>query len=451
MTERRKTYSMPLKTALLTVGAILLLGALTASALRLNALKKECGELTAAAQNVFTGAYTELTGAVGELGIALEKLLVAESPRMLALSLDEVWRGSGAVTALMGRLPIPHPDALELETLLARTGDYCRVLSASVLSGAKLTDADRAKLDELARFTAGVKAMLEERLASGSWPTSALASADFYNEGGAFSDEGLTLPELVYDGPMSKSASDRAPLGLSGETLSESECLEKARELLPLLIGGEAELESEGRGEGRIPFCGFSGERDGRRFFISVTERGGALLAFEAEGGPEQGEKPDADALEAKAAALLEKLGYPGSEAVSRQYYGGGVLFGFACTTDGGGGSVLLPGDLIRIRLGGDGSVELIDASACLMNHGERELPDGLLTAEEAAAGLSPRLEISGERLALLPLDDLTERLCWEFRGTAGERGYLVYLDAATGEEVRILRLIEDENGVRTL
>ncbi len=53
--------------------------------------------------------------------------------------------------------------------------------------------------------------------------------------------------------------------------------------------------------------------------------------------------------------------------------------------------------------------------------------------------------------LALIPMPDGSEKLCHEFTGSfAGER-YAVYLDAETGDEVRISRLINDENGTSVL
>ena len=44
------------------------------------------------------------------------------------------------------------------------------------------------------------------------------------------------------------------------------------------------------------------------------------------------------------------------------------------------------------------------------------------------------------------------ERLCWEFKCEDGEgKHVIVYADASTGEEVKLLLLLEDENGTLVL
>ena len=60
---------------------------------------------------------------------------------------------------------------------------------------------------------------------------------------------------------------------------------------------------------------------------------------------------------------------------------------------------------------------------------------------------LRPGLEIVQTNLALIPQDDQTEKLCYEYKVRFGGNDYAVYLDAVTGDEVQIFRIIEDESG----
>ena len=55
---------------------------------------------------------------------------------------------------------------------------------------------------------------------------------------------------------------------------------------------------------------------------------------------------------------------------------------------------------------------------------------------------LSGRLEVTGSRLCVVPLEDeQRERLCWSFAGMFAGDEYWVLVDAADGEIVDILRL----------
>ena len=92
-------------------------------------------ELRTANEGYYRRDYRELTDSVGELRGALSKLLVSETPRTIAMTLDDIWRGSGEIASLMGRIPQPHPDSIELNRFLIQVGDYCRRLTQSVLGG----------------------------------------------------------------------------------------------------------------------------------------------------------------------------------------------------------------------------------------------------------------------------------------------------------------------------
>ncbi len=75
------------------------------------------------------------------------------------------------------------------------------------------------------------------------------------------------------------------------------------------------------------------------------------------------------------------------------------------------------------------------------MAHQERTLRDVNLSPEEAEAVLNTELDIRNVRLALIPKDDLTERVCYEFAIRKDGTDFLVYIDALNGEEAEILQL----------
>ena len=73
------------------------------------------------------------------------------------------------------------------------------------------------------------------------------------------------------------------------------------------------------------------------------------------------------------------------------------------------------------------------------------------LTMEEAEKLVNPNLEILSSRMAVIPTEGKRERLCYEFKGTLGEKRFIVYIDANTGEEADILQIIDTGNGSLTI
>lgn len=51
--------------------------------------------------------------------------------------------------------------------------------------------------------------------------------------------------------------------------------------------------------------------------------------------------------------------------------------------------------------------------------HSERKIQENIITKEKAKEKLNKKIEIKSENLAIIPTEFGTERLCWEFKGTA--------------------------------
>ena len=100
----------------------------------------------------------------------------------------------------------------------------------------------------------------------------------------------------------------------------------------------------------------------------------------------------------------------------------------------------------LKVRLG-DGQILGYDGLDWLMSHTNRQLPAPTLSAADARAKLNPRLTVAGTRLALIPTPGLDEVLCHEFHCRLGDEDYLVYINAATGEEEAIFKLIDQGDG----
>ena len=90
-----------------------------------------------------------------------------------------------------------------------------------------------------------------------------------------------------------------------------------------------------------------------------------------------------------------------------------------------------------------------LEARHYLQNHTARGPLLPLLTPEEAQGAVSARLTISGRQLCLIPTQ-AGERLCYEFQGTYGGASYLCYINAETGKQEELLKIVESSAGLET-
>ncbi|HAN44654.1 MAG TPA: hypothetical protein DCP97_04605 [Ruminococcaceae bacterium] len=113
---------------------------------------------------------------------------------------------------------------------------------------------------------------------------------------------------------------------------------------------------------------------------------------------------------------------------------------------------VTLYTDLIKVGVALDnGQIVFYDARGYITNHRKRELEAPKISAEQAAKSVSKNLMITSSKLALIPSMGLNELLTYEFRTKAPDgKNVLVYVNAITGAEEKILILLETETGVLT-
>ena len=98
-----------------------------------------------------------------------------------------------------------------------------------------------------------------------------------------------------------------------------------------------------------------------------------------------------------------------------------------------------------------DGEVVGMEANGYVMNHTIRDIRTPQLSKQDARAKISSNLNIDDVNVALIPKDSKREVLCYEFKGNAGGRNFLIYINAETGKEEDIQILIESPDGILTI
>jgi len=91
------------------------------------------------------------------------------------------------------------------------------------------------------------------------------------------------------------------------------------------------------------------------------------------------------------------------------------------------------------------------DATGYYMNHVMRPLEEPTVTKEQARHMISPQVSVTREQLAVIPTDGGGEKLCWEFMGSFGDELFIVYIDAQTGAEVKIFKVIDTGTGLEAI
>ena len=312
------------------------------------------------------------------------------------------------------------------------------------MRGGVITEEDSANIATLRDSCASLAAEHERKLSAGEIPSGGQDAYFVQSEETQYkdSDDIAKFPTLIYDGPFSESSEKLKPLGVSGPEVEQTEAEQTAERITGL------DMTFSGMNEGQIPAYDFSfADKNGNWAEASLTKQGGMLLYYmssasgNAEGKPgeEEGRKYRDIAL-----AKLKELGYEDMRSTYAQYYGGVAVINFAAVQD----EVILYSDLVKVWVDRENqNVCGIDARNYLFSHRPREITQVAVSREEAQSMLSANLTVQSHALALIPITPETETLCHEFKCTLGEDSYILYVNAANGEEEQIFKIIDSEDG----
>lgn len=402
-------------------------------------------------KNMYTRSFYELVSSMDNVQVQLSKLMVSNSPGGNIQLLSDIARQSENAVQQISALPLAHPALSNTMGLVSLTGDYCRSLREKASDGHPLTSEDIAHLKELYNNCLQVTDELRRMQTTGEVSFTHLNNKTYYElaQGDQISnqfsemDKGTTeYPTLIYDGPFSESILTAQPKGLPQGAIDEAGAKAAAATFLGLPDANSVAITGECKGtiETYLLEATDSGNR---KATIQISKQGGKVLQMIMDTEPVT-PALSADDCVAKAKQWLNSLGFGTMASTFQQQYDGTLVINFAATQD----NAVLYTDLIKVKISmADGRICGFDAAGYWMNHQNRPTLSPIIAEPEARKLLSTQLQVTGAQLALIPTSGGGEQLCWEFRGTFGGDTFYVYIDAVTGEEANIFKIINTETG----
>ena len=415
---------------------------LVAALVKLGENREALAARQAAERTRIENLYHRIDDDLNDVDVSLSKLSAASSPRQSVLLLGDVWRATGSAGAAMGLLPLSHADSCDMSQFVTRCGDYAHALMGRVLQGRALTEEDRKQLGDMRAACAQIRQVAGEAIQSGDYVAADNVDAGCYEQ--SQSEAAISeYPTLIYDGPFSESAENRPPQGEIGERITAQQAAERARRLF-----SDGTVADTVYVPGALPVYELSVQSASRgQVSLSLTEQGGELLSFMGAPTGDKNDPPsdeESEKLKAAALSFLQELGVEDPAAAYAQYYQGAAVLNFAPRQAG----VILYSDLVKVYMDREtGEVMGLDARNYRLNHRQRALPRPKLTEEEAGTYVSGELQVEHTDLALIPLTQQTEVLCYEFKATKDGTFYIVYVNALTGEEEQIFEVINSAEG----
>lgn len=411
----------------------------------------------------FQHAFSELVNSASDMDNALKKSTVVTTPSMAGAVCAEVYGKAQTAQMALGVLPFSAYELERTAGFISTVGDYAFSLSQKAANGESFSPDERESLKQLSDTSAMLTMNLKEiqnRIGSGT-----VSFAEYRHNIKQYDDsEGEFLPEpvaetveaaeeefpempsLIYDGPFSEHLKGIEPRMLKDQ---EEIDVSQGREIVAQFLGiRPMQIFLSGEQEGDIPSIRYGANIGDDTVSVTVSRKGGFVydmlsprMVEESKISPEEAQQLAED--------FLVSHGY---ENMTRSYFmiaDNVMTANFAYVQDG----VTCYSDLVKVGISmDDGTLHSFESKGFITAHYTREIPQPAISEEDAAERVPDDVSVLGTKLALIPNAGMREVICYEFEcENESQERYIIYVNAVTGQQEKILIVLTDESGTLTI
>ncbi|MDQ7092999.1 germination protein YpeB [Desulfosporosinus sp. PR] len=422
------------------------------------------GEYRLASENNNRRALTDFASHLDQLETDMAKGNVANSPNQQVFYLSQVSSKSDGALKDFAQIPAEQAGLSYIGQFLTQSGDFARTLAQKVASGGTISADDEKNLQEIHDRLVPVNEKVQtimtrmdtenlawtdpapslwKRLGLGG-PQIAEASADGSEAASKSVRSGLDqldvslqkLPPFSYTGEFSARVVEK-PLGLPAGQVSRAQAQSTAQSFLNKV--GYTNVKPDFAGESKGDLGGYSWQY--KDAYLEVSRQGGVVTFYQNQ-RPIDPRTLSLDDAAKKAQAALQTLGWK-LAITSNEDFGSYVKFEAVAEQDG----VRLYPDKVRLAIAMDnGQLISLDATPYYAFHHARTFP-AKIAMDQAARKLRPNFKVLESRLAVIAKPGNQEVYAYEFLGRYLDEEYLLYLNAQTGNEEKIQRVIKTPRG----
>lgn len=445
--QRSKTNGLIVLLAI--VSGVLLVGVITFCALFINS-----NNIAVTYGNTIESGYKktfyELLDNVNDIELNLSKTQVSSNKALQQKYLGLVCDNCKYAQNNFGTLPVGVNTVNEGVKFINQMDGYCTSL---IVGDETFTEEQKDTIKELKQITLELKASLNAIVTKLLKGYSILNNSNFNDEGltnfssnfQGLSADSISYPSMIFDGPFSDSLYNKEIKGLTGSEISKDEATEIVRKIFE---GAEnVEINFANETKGNFTTYDFEVKAHDRLYFVQVTKKGGFLLTLSSYGKQSETVVKDVSECEKIAEDFAKKLALNDMESVWSENLQGICFVNLAPVIN----SVTIYPDLIKVKIEmSTGVIIGWEAQNYAYNHTERTDLTPLVGATDARNLIDLMLNINTQKLCVMPLEYGGETLAYEFECEYYGSTYYVFINAKTGKEERVLKVVTTDEGSLT-
>lgn len=398
---------------------------------------------------------------INNVEVDLAKLLVTSTPKMNAVTLADIWKQANLAKESLEAIPVSQNALSNASKYLTQVSDFSYNLMKQSISEEKITDEEYKSIkkiytesQELSKSMQDIYEDLndgrikwDELEKNANHELSNIEIGETLSSIAEISKEFQDYEGLIYDGAFSDHLLTSTPKNLSDKECSK----EEAKEYLKEIFKDEdiKEIIEKEESNGRIELYNFDVifNDSKEKTAVSITKKGCKLYLMVGDKNVKE-EKLSIDEAKQKGLEFLKKLGIDNMQDTYYQKSEKIAVINYAAVQDG----VVLYPDLIKVKVAlDDGRILGVELQGYIFNHYKRDDLKPSISEQTARNTINSDIQIISSDIAVIPTEYNTEILTYEFKGKIDDREFLIYINANTGEEEKVLLIIDSEKGVLTM
>lgn len=413
-------------------------------------------------EDAYNKSLYDMIGYVNNASVELAKLKLISTNNLKQTTLAGIWRYSNLAKENLNILPLEQNNIKNTSKFLTQMSDFSFSLINKLSKGNDISKEEYQNLNVIydnAKKLTDTMQEIYSALNDGriKWNELEYVGNQKLSEENLNAENGLPLNTigkdfesyegLIYDGAFSEHVMQNEAKTLTGDILSMEECRKTIEEVFGDKQIENIEYAEDSNGIVDLYVFNVKFKDDDVIKTISITKKNRKLYQMVSD-KPSNSEKLTIDEVKNIGLEFLKKNGI---EDVVDTYYlkeSNYAIINYA----GKQGDIVLYPDLIKIKISLEtGEVCSYEAKGYIFNHVERIEVIPKISLEEAESIIKDKEYIITRNLAIIPTDFNTEILTYEFKGKIDEREFLVYINAYTGLEEKVLLILDTPGGILTI
>ncbi len=390
-----------------------------------------------------------------QLNSRLSKINVSNDDEFIKEEIVNLYGLNLSINENINNLPINHSAVVDASEFLNKTTNYYYSL---ITSDKKISKKNKEDINEIYEASDKIYKNLDEmnsEIQYGNegydWiKNSNVFLANEYtkidNTFKAVNEEVSEYPTLIFDGPFSDSIVQNKKISLSDKIITK----EEGAEVVSKLINNKAEVTYNSDMNSSIECYVYSYEISDVNYYAYVSKRGGKIISLNSNYDADENANRVIEINQAIdiGKKYLSNMNIDGMEENYYETNGNVITINYVYNDNG----VICYPDLVKVKISlTNKNVVGFEATNYYSNHKQRNFEKDILSENKVLDLVNKDFDVTKVRLALIPTNTEEEKYCYELKGKYNDEIFIIYINAKTGHEEDILKVIEANDSILTM